>query len=114
MDATWSHLQQLDPLIQDKALRFVNYARQSLRLPLVITSTRRSPEQQAALVAAGRSKTLQSKHLTGRAFDVDMLGWNRDAVPSWVWSELGPAGALFGLTWGGSWTSFRDVGHFEV
>jgi len=113
-DGTLAHINQLDPIMAPKALAFINYARSRLKLPAVITSSTRSPQEQAALVAVGRSKTLQSKHLSGRAFDVDMYGWNRDAVPAWVWSELGPSASLFGLTWGGDWQTFKDVGHFEI
>lgn len=43
-----------------------------------------------------------------------MLGWRRDDVPRWVWDQLGPLGESVGLTWGGRWHSFVDVGHFEI
>jgi len=39
-------------------------------IELVLVSTRRTPEQQAAKVAAGVSATSNSWHLLGRAFDV--------------------------------------------
>jgi len=103
----------LDDSLQWQTVYFVNAARE-VGFPLVITSARRSIAEQQRLLLAGRTKTLNSKHLDGRAFDVDMWGWNRDDVPSWAWDYLGPLGESYGFTWGGRWSSFRDVGHFEV
>ena len=39
----------------------------------IVTEGRRSPERQAALVRAGASRTLNSRHLTGHAVDVAAL-----------------------------------------
>lgn len=83
--------------------------------PLVITSGRRTQAEQNAHVAAGRSRTRRSKHLTGEAFDVDIFGIDRNAVPRWFWALLGPwAERELGLTWGGRWSSPYDPGHFEL
>lgn len=58
---------------------------------------------------------MQSKHLLGKAFDVDVFGFGRDDVPLWVWEEIGPwAEMQLGLKWGGRFTSIRDLGHFEA
>lgn len=57
---------------------------------------------------------MRSRHLTGDAFDVDVLGMNRDDVPEWWWHQLGNfAESQLGLRWGGRWKSIRDLGHFE-
>jgi peptidoglycan L-alanyl-D-glutamate endopeptidase CwlK len=114
VDNTGALIDGLDYSIQPIAIDLVNLARGDYQLPLVITSGRRSTEEQATLLQQGRTKTLQSKHIRGLAFDVDMHGMGRNAVPDWVWSELGPLGESLGLTWGGRWTTFRDVGHFEL
>jgi len=101
--------------VQTRAVRFINVARgPRYNLPVIVTSGLRSTAEQARLVRSGRSQTMRSKHLRGLAFDVDMLGWPRDAVPAWVWRQLGPLGESMGLTWGGSWVTFKDVGHFEL
>jgi peptidoglycan L-alanyl-D-glutamate endopeptidase CwlK len=113
VDATQDHLDRLKWAIADRAIDLINTARND-GYPLVITSSTRTAQQQQSLVRTGRSRTLQSKHLLGLAFDVDLVGWNRDAVPEWFWQYLGPLGERFGLTWGGRWISFRDVGHFEI
>jgi len=81
--------------------------------PLQVTSSIRTDAEQAALVRAGRSQILRSKHLVGQAFDVDIHGVGRDDVPEWFWRELGYLGELLGFRWGGRWSSPRDLAHFE-
>lgn len=80
----------------------------------------RTVERQRELVAAGASKTMNSRHLTGHA--VDLFAWVGGEV-RWDWplyekiadamkraaSELGAA-----VTWGGSWASFKDGPHFQL
>jgi peptidoglycan L-alanyl-D-glutamate endopeptidase CwlK len=114
MDRTEYWLSTLNPAIAWTAEQFIDQGRRFNQLPIVITSGLRSTSDQRVLLSQGRTTTLRSKHVVGLAFDVDMYGWNRDAVPVWVWSEIGPLGESFGLTWGGRWKSFRDVGHFEL
>jgi peptidoglycan L-alanyl-D-glutamate endopeptidase CwlK len=113
-DRTQWHLDQLSVAIAPLAAEFIDTVRSVNQLPVIITSSYRSTAEQRALVASGRSRTMHSKHLDGLAFDVDMYRWNRDDVPAWVWDEIGPLGESLGLTWGGRWASFRDVGHFEL
>jgi hypothetical protein len=112
-DPTPRHLAQLSPVVQPRALALVNAARQA-GIRLVITSSRRTAAEQARLVAAGRSRRPDSLHLTGRAFDVDVLGIGRDRVPRDFWAWLGPIGERLGLRWGGRWQSPYDPGHFEL
>ena len=111
-DPTLEQLAGLDASVQQKAIDLVNMAR-AVGIPLIVTSGLRSREQQAQLVRRGLSRTLASRHLSGRAFDVDLLGINRDNVSTKVWQWLGPHGESLGLTWGGRWKSFQDLGHFE-
>jgi peptidoglycan L-alanyl-D-glutamate endopeptidase CwlK len=113
VDPTPGHLAKLAPRISFKAEQFIDHLR-FRGLPIIITSSLRTPSQQRVLVSQGRSTLLQSKHLDGLAFDVDIAGVGRNAVPAWIWDSIGPIGESFGLTWGGRWKSFRDVGHFEI
>jgi peptidoglycan L-alanyl-D-glutamate endopeptidase CwlK len=113
VDPTPYILAGLSPLIADRAEAFVDYLRRA-GLPLIITSGLRTLAQQRVLLAQRRTTTLRSKHLDGLAFDVDIYGVNRNAVPSWIWDAIGPIGEQYGLVWGGRWKSFRDVGHFEI
>ena len=113
-DQTAQLIQELTPWARYHAIELINAARIELGLPAVITSAKRNLEQQKELLRTGRTRTLQSKHLLGQAFDVDMYGYNRDQVPAYVYQALGELGERFGLTWGGRFVSFRDVGHFEL
>ncbi len=87
-------------------------------LPVKITSTRRSEEEQARLYAQGRTEpgpvvtwTLNSKHVSGEAFDCTIVGAPEyDDAPE-AWDLLGELGEDLGLDWGGS---FGDFGHFEL
>lgn len=106
------HLRQLSPDIRPAA-RFLVVAARNAGVPLKITSSLRTREEQAALVRRGASQTLRSKHLIGQAFDVDVLGYRRDDVPLWFWYELGTFAERLGFRWGGRFASLKDFGHFE-
>lgn len=107
-----AHIRALSPDIQDAAFWLV-YVVRDAGIPLQITSSVRTRQEQAALVGIGASRTLRSLHLGGQAFDVDVHGYARDDIPLWFWAELGWLGEYLGLAWGGRWSGFRDYGHFE-
>lgn len=91
------------------------YAARVAGYPVVITSGRRTAEEQAALVRAGVSATLRSRHVLGLAFDIDWQGWSRDDIPAWFWNLIGPwAEQNLYLRWGGRWKVPYDPGHFEM
>jgi peptidoglycan L-alanyl-D-glutamate endopeptidase CwlK len=86
----------------------------------MITEGLRSPERQAALVQAGASRTLRSRHLSGHAVDVAAL---IDGQVRWDWPLYGRIASAFKavalelktpLVWGGDWKSLRDGPHFEL
>ena len=86
----------------------------------MVTEGLRSPERQAALVRAGASRTLNSRHLTGHAIDV--AAWV-DGQVRWDWplypriAEAFKAVAVergVALVWGGDWPTLRDGPHFEL
>ena len=77
----------------------------------------RNINRQRELVKAGKSKTMNSRHLTGHA--VDLAPW----PISWDWENFYPiADAMkqaaeelgVDLEWGGDWKSFPDGPHFQV
>ena len=77
----------------------------------------RSVERQRELLNAGKSTTMNSRHITGHA--VDICPW----PVSWVWPEFYPiADAMkqaaeeldIDLQWGGDWKSFPDAPHFQL
>ena len=112
-DPTENMLEQLDESIAPLAYQFINGLRQA-GVPAWISSGRRSRNAEAKYVAAGRSSTMHSKHITGQAFDFDVVGYGRDQLPSWWLQAVGEFGESLGLTWGGRWTSPHDPGHFQV
>jgi peptidoglycan L-alanyl-D-glutamate endopeptidase CwlK len=84
-----------------------------------VTEGRRTIGRQRTLFAQGRTApgpvvtwTLASRHLTGRAFDIDFVGVSADQVPDVWWDLAGRIGEWLGLRWGGRW-AVRDLRHFE-
>jgi peptidoglycan L-alanyl-D-glutamate endopeptidase CwlK len=87
-------------------------------IPVRVTSTRRSAEEQRRLYAQGRTEpgpvvtwTLNSKHVAGRAFDITVDGaMEYDDDPE-TWELLGAIGEDLDLVWG---ASYGDYGHLEL
>lgn len=116
IDPTLAQLVTLDPKMRELATILLTALREA-GIPAIITAlgARRGTTEQRRLVAGGRSKTLRSKHLTGHAFDIDVAGLNRDAIPREFWNIVGPwAEQNLGLRWGGRFKGFWDPGHFEI
>ena len=112
-DRTMEHLRTLSDRIGPKAFRLVAIGR-IYGLPVVITSSRRDLTTQQIFLNLGASKTLDSRHLTGDAIDIDMLGHPPDTVPLEIWRWMGELGEALGLRWGGRWANLRDFRHFEM
>ena len=77
----------------------------------------RTQERQQQLYSTGKSKTMNSRHLTGHA--VDLAPW----PITWDWDHFYPiADAMkqaaeeldVPLEWGGDWKSFPDGPHFQL
>jgi peptidoglycan L-alanyl-D-glutamate endopeptidase CwlK len=80
----------------------------------------RTIERQRELLAAGASRTMKSRHLTGHAVDLGAYVGGRIA---WDWplynkiAEAMKAAARakkVKITWGGDWRSFKDGPHFQL
>jgi len=85
-----------------------------------ITEGLRTKERQKELFDQKKSRTMNSRHLTGHAVDV-MAYVNGKG--SWMWdlyevinkAVQDAADELkVSIVWGGSWVSFRDGPHFEL
>ena len=85
----------------------------------------RTIEEQDALYAKGRTTPGSivtnapgglSWHNYGLAVDVVF----KDAKGNWTWADscdwegLGQVGKMFGFEWGGDWTRFPDLPHFQM
>ena len=80
----------------------------------------RGPARQAALVRAGASRTLNSRHITGHAVDLAALV---DGRLRWDWPlypriagamKAAAAGRGVAVIWGGDWKSLKDGPHFGL
>lgn len=86
----------------------------------VITEGLRTRKRQEQLVAAGASKTMNSRHLTGHAIDFAPIVAGK---VRWDWPLFPPIAKAFKdaaaehgvqLVWGGDWRTFRDGPHIEL
>jgi peptidoglycan L-alanyl-D-glutamate endopeptidase CwlK len=85
-----------------------------------VTEGLRSAERQRRLVAAGASRTLNSRHLSGHAVDLaakvgGKVRWDWPLYARLAEAMKTAASELnLPLVWGGDWRSFRDGPHFEL
>jgi peptidoglycan L-alanyl-D-glutamate endopeptidase CwlK len=91
--------------------------------PVFITSTLRTFYEQTELYAQGRTKPGpivtyaqggESRHNHGLAFDVAFVRPAGEDVFEGPWEQVGAIGRELGLEWGGDWTSFIDMPHFQI
>ena len=77
-------------------------------------------KRQRELVAAGASKTMKSRHLTGHAIDFAPI---IAGEVTWKWPPFIVLAAMFkkaaaelgiAIVWGGDWKSFKDGPHVEL
>lgn len=95
-------------------------AAQLTDIPFNVNEGVRTIERQRQLLALGKSRTMQSKHLTGEAVDLYPLTQDRKAV-DWKGFErlaasMKKAAAEVGvkIEWGGDWKQFIDKPHFQL
>ena len=112
---------QVIPVLKSKCCKFI-VAAEAQGMNLRITSGYRSVDEQNALYAQGRTKPGnivtkakggQSNHNFGLAFDVVEI---KNGVALWDndWNKIEKLGKKFGFEWGGDWTSFVDLPHFQM
>jgi peptidoglycan L-alanyl-D-glutamate endopeptidase CwlK len=113
----------LDAEFRRRLLGVFSLMQQRHGYELVLIEGWRSPQRQNQLAALGghvtRATAHESQHQFGRAADVAFLREGRIVISEqdpWAargYQLYGELAASFGLTWGGSWTSLRDLGHVE-
>jgi peptidoglycan LD-endopeptidase CwlK len=101
----------------------VNVVRRAARITtveFVVTEGLRTKERQAQLVAKGASRTMDSKHITGRAVDLAAVV---DGEVRWDWplyhklaDAMKAAAKECGvkIVCGADWKRFPDGPHFEL
>lgn len=86
----------------------------------VVTEGVRTKERQEILVNTGKSRTMNSKHLTGDAIDIAVIvdgdvTWDMRYYEPVAKTFLDIADRLgFNLEWGGNWKTFKDGPHFQI
>lgn len=120
------NISDLLPQVQPLANAFIEKCKAE-GIELLITSTYRDKESQAALFAQGRTtpgkivtnaRAGQSFHNYRVAFDVVPL---RNGKPVWdtnnenavLWKRIGAIGVECGLEWAGNWRTFKEFPHFQ-
>lgn len=80
----------------------------------------RTRERQEALVKAGASKTLRSRHLTGHAVDLaalvdGVINWEPEVYANIAQAMKAAASELdVPVQWGGDWKTFKDYVHWQL
>jgi len=113
---SWDRLRGVDP----RLVGVVAYAITISEVDFTVLEGLRTAERQRELVAAGKSQTMNSRHLVGEA--VDLGAWV-DGKVSWDMeyyrklSQAMEASALLlhvSIEWGGNWKTLRDGPHFQI
>lgn len=119
-------LDDLLPQVKALAEKFIARCKEE-GIDLLITSTYRDKESQAALFAQGRTapgkivtnaRAGQSFHNYRVALDVVPLRngkpvWNTANEDAVLWKKLGAIGKECGLEWAGEWRTFKEFPHFQ-
>lgn len=94
---------------------------------IIVTCTHRSPAEQQALYAQGRTKSGQivtqidgvtklsnHNHNPSRAIDFAILVGGKITWDEKLYKLAGPFFRAAALVWGGDWKSFKDLPHIEL
>jgi hypothetical protein len=121
-------LSKIHPVVATRARAMLDLLAHS-GIEVLVTQGLRTWEEQDALYAKGRTvepigkkyivtkaRGGQSYHNFGLAFDIvilDAIGKMDWDVGHPGWAAAGKAGKSVGLEWGGDWTGFKDIPHYQ-
>ena len=103
--------------------RLVNVVKRAIELSeidFVVTEGLRTKERQAELLKAGATRTMNSKHIVGKAVDLAALV---GGSVRWDWplyeklaTAMKKAAEITNtpIEWGGDWITFKDGPHFQL
>lgn len=106
--------------VDAKLVEVVKAAAQISDIPFQVTEGLRTRERQAYLVKTGKSKTMNSYHLRGKA--VDLVAMPSGQV-SWSLADYRKLNAAMQkaakklgvtITWGGTWKTIVDGPHWQL
>lgn len=113
---------RVDPrLVVPVVCACVRWERRAKKL-VRVTGGLRTKEEQRKLVAAGKSRTMKSYHVRGRALDLAILDrtgavayWEHDLfedLNAHIQYDALEMGVM--ITWGGHWSSLVDAVHWQL
>ncbi|MEQ5176510.1 MULTISPECIES: M15 family metallopeptidase [Proteus] len=107
--------------VHQDLVRIVYLALTLSEYDFVVIEGVRSLIRQKELMKEGKSKTLNSRHLTGHAVDIvplvnGVIPWQDWSAFESVSKAMKKAAHQLGVSinWGGDWVSFRDGPHYEL
>lgn len=98
----------------------ITEALQKTPYDFIVIDGLRTQREQEVLVAKGKSKTMNSRHLTGHAVDILPIGPQGPAFDWDLYHEVAPVILSIAnekgvaVEWGGNWKSFPDGPHFQL
>jgi peptidoglycan L-alanyl-D-glutamate endopeptidase CwlK len=101
-------------------VRLMEVAAETTKIKFVVTEGLRTVERQEKLLADGKSKTMNSRHLTGHAIDFAVVIGDKVTWDYGYYAELAKhikfTAKHLGvpITWGGDWDGFRDGTHVQL
>lgn len=110
------NLDEVHPALQRVAKRALEIS----EVDFLITDGHRTVAEQRRFVAQGKSKTMKSKHLEGRA--IDYVAWENGTFTYNVAKMTAIARAFkqaskelsIPIEWGGDWKNFKDTPHIQL
>lgn len=106
--------------VDPRLVAVVKRAIELTEVDFMVTEGLRTRERQKQLVAAGASRTMNSRHIIGQAVDVAAyvageVRWDWPLYPK-IAKAFKQAAAELGhkIAWGGDWKSLRDGPHFQI
>lgn len=104
--------------VHQDLLRVVLRAIQITEVDFRVIEGVRTVARQRQLVAAGKSRTMNSRHLTGKAVDIVPLpvDWENLEAFRQVADAMKAAAKELNvpIEWGGDWQNFYDAPHFQL
>lgn len=101
-------------------VKVMHRALELTEIDFVVLEGLRSIDRQRELVRQKKSRTMNSRHLTGHAVDIAPLV---DGSVSWTWKYYYPLAEAVKqaaedvgvpIEWGGDWRSFKDGPHWQL
>jgi peptidoglycan L-alanyl-D-glutamate endopeptidase CwlK len=106
--------------VDERLVNVVKRAIEISEIDFVVIEGLRTKERQAQLLKAGATRTMNSKHIVGKAVDLAAIV---DGSVRWDWplyaklaDAMKRAAEILNveIEWGGDWITFKDGPHFQL